>query len=955
MTLKKALCFYYFVFSFCVLNAQNAPTYIDTLLMELDTMTEDTIVINQLNIIAGEVWSSDLAKAADYAERALEMSEKNEFRSGEMVALYKLSVINRRLGNLTEAIEMSSHSLKIAQQLSDDNYIGRNFNSLGNIYEKRGEYDIAINAFLQAMEAYGRMDYMFGAGIVNNNIGIVFKTQEKYSQAEAYFTKAIDFYSKVKSENIGRATAARAQTFMNLGNVVTNDSLALIYMNKSLKIHTGLNAKYGISSANIGIGSLYLGNEKFEEALPYYLTALRYAEEVGSNSRKTISKTSLAKIYLYLGQQQKALKLSKEALDLTINSGELKLEMRIRDFLTKLYASTGDFQASNEQWTIYDTLKDSIYNIEKVKISNDLEAKYQSTKTEADLAAAQLDVAIEKNKKNGILFISIGLFLLGLFVTQWIMNKQRKRQQQIQMELTFKEKEANQLKELDQFKSSFFTNISHELRTPLTLILSPLADILENRKSKIFHKELHLVQSNARNLHNLVNEIMDLSKMEEGKLELQESRVAIFETINRLFSSFDSMAVLRRINFTLDNQLPDIDVQLDREKFEKIINNLLSNALKFTREKGAVTLKAYKQEGVCFFEIQDTGKGIHPSDLPNVFDRFYQAKYNTGIEQGGSGVGLALSKEFAQLLSGTLSVKSEYDKGSTFVFTIPMKELEQSDILVSEDTAFDEKIQVNDPYVPFMINGHKPKLLIVEDNREMGQYLLQILLDHYQCVLATDGLEAIRQLERQSFDCITSDVMMPNMNGFEFRDRINQNNQWRQIPFVLLTARYLEEDKLRGFKLGIDDYVTKPFSTKELKARIQNLVQNKIERDAFNAEEFKLPQNQQLNVDEEWIKQVEKAVLDNLDNTQFNVDLLGKTVGYSGKQLGRLIKKYTGLTTVNFILEIRLQKARELLERRQCPNVTAAYLEVGISSMSYFTRKFTERFGKNPKDILAGL
>ena len=955
MTLKKIICYCCCAIIFGSLIAQNETTYVDTLLMQLDTITEDTSRAKQLNLIAAKVWSHNLTKAAAYAESALELSEKIDFSSGQMVALYNMSVIFRRQGKTNEALETGGDALKIAKQLNNDTYIGRNYNSLGNVYEATGEFDRAVSSFLQAMEAYERIGYMFGQGLVNNNIGIVFKTQEKYEQAKAYFTKAIDFYSKAKEEYIGQAKSARAQTLMNLGNIEKNDSLALIYMQQSLKIHTALDSKYGICSANIGIGSLCMNNKLYDKALPFYLKALKLAEEVGSNERTAIAKTSLAKIYFHLGQHQKALSLSKEALDLTINMGEVGLELRIRSFLTKFYAATGDFKASNQQWVIYNALKDSIYNLETVKISNELEAKYQSSKTKADLVASQLEVELEKNKKNGILFIAGGLLLLGLFIAQWLVAKQRKRQQQTQMELTLKEKEAEQLKELDKFKSSFFTNISHELRTPLTLILSPLADILENKKSKIFDKELRLVQSNARNLHNLANEIMDLSKVEAGKLEVQESNVAIFETTKRIFSSFDSMAELRRIQFTLDNQLPNVNVQLDREKFEKIINNLLSNALKFTTEKGVVQMKAYKEGGQYFFEIKDNGKGIHSNDLPHVFDRFYQAKNRTGIEQGGTGVGLALSKEFAQLLNGKLSVESKFGKGSTFILQLPLKELEKSNIDSLEEETSIETTEIQSTYVPFMVNGQKPKILIVEDNREMGKYLLQILSDDYQCTLAIDGLEAIRQLEKQPFDCITSDVMMPNMDGFELRDQINQNNQWRQIPFILLTARYLEEDKLRGFKLGVDDYLTKPFSTRELKARIHNMVQNKIERDTFNVAEQKLPKIQQLNVDDEWIKQVEAVVLENLDNPQFNVDLLGKAVGYSGKQLGRLIKKQTGLTTVNFILEIRLQKARELLERRQCPNVTAAYLEVGLSSMSYFTRKFTERFGKNPKDVLIGI
>jgi DNA-binding response OmpR family regulator len=258
-------------------------------------------------------------------------------------------------------------------------------------------------------------------------------------------------------------------------------------------------------------------------------------------------------------------------------------------------------------------------------------------------------------------------------------------------------------------------------------------------------------------------------------------------------------------------------------------------------------------------------------------------------------------------------------------------------------------------FAPITIAGEKPRLLVVEDNPDMGKYLVQILEGQYQCVLATDGEEAIKQLKNGRFDCITSDVMMPNMDGFELREAINQNQEWRQIPFLLLTARNLEDDKIRGFQMGVDDYVTKPFSTRELRARIHNLISNKLERDSFaKAEEAevtaeKLPV---LTEAQKLLKQAEAAILERLDDPHFGVEDLARAVNYSSRQLSRLLKKYTGLSSVNFILEVRLQKARELLEKRLCASVIEAQYEVGISSTSYFTRKFTERFGKNPSEFL---
>ena len=325
--------------------------------------------------------------------------------------------------------------------------------------------------------------------------------------------------------------------------------------------------------------------------------------------------------------------------------------------------------------------------------------------------------------------------------------------------------------------------------------------------------------------------------------------------------------------------------------------------------------------------------------------------------QGGTGVGLALAKELAKLLQGDLTFKSEWGKGSTFTLHLALKKEYLSMETVEEIPINSDKEspRVLPTFQPLFINKEKPKLLIVEDNPEMSRYLEQSLSENYQCTTATDGRDALNKLKLFDFHCITSDVMMPNMDGFIFRSMVNEYPQWRQIPFLLLTARYLEADKLKGFQLGIDDYVTKPFSTKELQARIYNLIRNKIERDEFLKTEQSLSKAHEtvaLSVEQRLLKKAEQTVLDNIDQADFKVTDLAKQIGYSSKQLGRIIKKLTGLSSVAFILEIRLQKARELLEKRTFGTVTEVMYEVGIQSTSYFTRKFTERFGKNPSEVL---
>lgn len=358
-------------------------------------------------------------------------------------------------------------------------------------------------------------------------------------------------------------------------------------------------------------------------------------------------------------------------------------------------------------------------------------------------------------------------------------------------------------------------------------------------------------------------------------------------------------------------------------------------------------MRVTQQTGAYVFEVTDNGPGVHPDDQMHIFDRFYQGgQQHSPSLQGGTGIGLALARELAQLMGGTLELESSMGNGSRFIFQISLTKVDQPHYNQVEDGGKPVSTHHVPSYVPISIAGEKPKVLIVEDHPEMGKYLLEILSDHYQCVLATDGMEALKQLRLTAFDCISSDVMMPNMDGFMLRKQINENPDWRQIPFLLLTARHLEEDKLRGLKLGIDDYITKPFSTSELHARIHNLISNKLERAAYISSA-----DETLSVDQSQLAQLEQVVWTQLDNEQLKVEDLAAAIHYSPKQMGRIIKKHTGMSSVQFILEIRLQKARELLEKRQCASVIEAQYAVGIQSTSYFTRKFTERFGKNPSSF----
>ncbi|MEM1215514.1 MAG: ATP-binding protein, partial [Bacteroidota bacterium] len=462
--------------------------------------------------------------------------------------------------------------------------------------------------------------------------------------------------------------------------------------------------------------------------------------------------------------------------------------------------------------------------------------------------------------------------------------------------------------------------------------------------------DLALAHQHRKRLLGLINEILDLSKLEAGELRTEVTTVPLRDFLRRVFFSFQSAADLQSVK--LDWQVPndlDTSVRTDVAQLEKILNNLLSNAIKFTPSGGVISLvvdvSALTEQSRLRLSVKDTGKGIPAEDLPRIFDRFYQSAQPQ--PQGGTGIGLSLSRQLARLLGGDLIAQSSPGKGSTFELAIPVGVVAEHTVQTQEEDAATASEETQEVLPTLTFRSGRPQVLIVEDHPEMSQYLLQKLRVDYDCHLAENGEAALRLLAQQPFDLITSDVMMPAMDGFELRERINQNAEWRKIPFLLLTARTLEEDKIRGFQLGIDDYVTKPFSLPELRARIHNLLQNKQEREAVAADPAT-----EVTTEEQLLQDAEALVRARLDDPSLTVEELAKALGYSQRNLSRIFGQLTGLTPVKFILEIRLQHARHLLERRQFSTVAEVRYEVGIESRSYFTNKFKQRFGKSPKTYL---
>jgi signal transduction histidine kinase len=394
----------------------------------------------------------------------------------------------------------------------------------------------------------------------------------------------------------------------------------------------------------------------------------------------------------------------------------------------------------------------------------------------------------------------------------------KKRTHQIEQDKQLIEKQALELRQLDELKSRFFANMAHELRTPITLILGPLKKLLqEPGLEQRFLTTLNLIQRNALGLLRMSEDIMDMDKLEAHRLEIKEESTLFYPLIRRLVSTFESHAQANGIELQFDYSAEKyLQLKLDINKFERIVLNLLSNALKFTNRGGQVTVVVSDTASSIQINVSDTGRGIHPNDLPFVFDRFYQAKHQGGQAEGGAGIGLALASEYAELMHGKLRVESRLNEGSSFIFEFPKKEVFGKMPELEPDAGigiYEPLTSISPTQAPG--NKQRPTILVVEDNSDMRGFLQEVLSPHYEVHTAGNGALALELLENMAAasdqhrapELVITDLMMPEMDGYSLLEALKADARWQAIPVVVLTARASLSDRLTALRIGIDDYL----------------------------------------------------------------------------------------------------------------------------------------------------
>ncbi len=553
--------------------------------------------------------------------------------------------------------------------------------------------------------------------------------------------------------------------------------------------------------------------------------------------------------------------------------------------------------------------------------------------------------------------------LLGLFT--WSMVKWRTRQivkQNEQLEITIADRTAEiaqkneKLSNLDEAKSRFFANISHEFRTPLTLIQGPLETLLKNDAKNHTYKIMH---RNTKRLQELINQLLDLAKLESGEMKLSVIQNDITLFIKTLASSFTSLAATKNINYQFTIATTDQQTWFDKDKLEKIINNLISNAFKFTPQNESIKITTTfidHNPGYLQFKIEDTGIGISEDKLPYLFERFYQIDTSETRENEGSGIGLSLVKELITIYGGEIKINSVLRQGTTCVITLPVAK----SLFNPNDICIEQNVKETDTQISYPLeesidedieSESQNTILIVEDNLDLRSYIKASISGTYKILEAEDGVIGVDLAIKNIPDIIITDIMMPKMNGEELCEKLKTDQKTNHIPIIMLTAKADQKSKIKGLKIGADAYISKPFDIEELNVRIENLIsiREKLKQQyqkniVVNPSEIKIE-----NQDEKFLIKLSSFIEEHISDSELSVESIVDEIHMSRTQLHRKLKALTGLSTTEFIRSIRLKRAAQLMQKK-ADTVTQIGYNVGFSDHSYFAKCFKKQYGVSPSE-----
>ncbi|MEM8765090.1 MAG: tetratricopeptide repeat protein [Bacteroidota bacterium] len=976
--IKTILCIFLSIGCSCILSAQDK---LDSLRAVLKTQVTDTSKVSTLLQLYESLKFEEQDKAREYLEESLNLSTTLDFEKGLLNSLLAKGEYFETTGYQDSALITYQKAQKVGEKLDQRRGIIESFIGMGSAFsslQRLNEADsiaflgialakktpidsLSMTQFYTILSntTYFRNDYEKSIGFDRKaleynasdlrkrarsflNIGTTYDLLSDYEKSGEYYEKALEAAKAAEDERM----IALVQSEMGLLKIKLKEFDEGRKLSElSLTHFKAVNDKVMTAHVLENVSRIHVELEEFDQAITKLEKALSLASEVNSLSSEAHFTYQLALAYYKKKDYPNAEKYFLEAKSKFDALEESNMQTRVMSCLSDLYATKRDYKKAFEYLQVVKARDDSLLTATSAKNIAEMEEKYQNEQKqqEIDLLSAENEISALRIQKQQNLrnYLLLGAFLL-LVIIGVVYNRYQ-----------LKTRANAKLKALDTLKTNFFTNISHEFRTPLTLILSPLQELMGKKNDKETAHALSIIHRNAKVLTNLTNQLLDLSKLEAGKLSLTVTEGDLKSVLKVVCASFESLAVAHNVEFIRDLKDAPEQAYFDEDKVQKVLNNLLSNAFKFTSKEGKVMIRAFQDQQGVSIAIQDTGNGISQEDQKLIFKRFHQNQTNAP-DAAGTGVGLTLSKELALLHHGDIMVQSEKDAGATFTFHFPIKKSAYQPKEIQENTE-EKDISISKPAIVTLEEektetaSNDKIVLLVEDNPDLSNHMRSLLKDEFTVKQSANGKLGIQDALEIIPDIIVSDLMMPEVDGVELSNTLKANERTSHIPIILLTAKADRNTKLDGLKTGVDDFLTKPFDNEELKIRIQNLIAQREKLRSKYEQTLRLAPSQikVQSPEETFIKRALQVVDTNLGNSEFTVEAFQKDMGMSRMQLHRKLKALTHFSASEFIRDIRLQRAADLLSHNGM-NVSEVAYSCGFNSTSYFTQCFKQKFGTSP-------
>lgn len=868
----------------------------------------------------------------------------------------------------------SNQAMKLADKAQFISEYIQAINYMGIAYRNLGVYSKAFERYLEALKLAEENDIEEQRGYALINLGNLYLFQTNFQGAIRYFIQALDQAQKLGNRRM------QAYCFINLGRSYegTNEfGQAELYITQAIDIRKQLGDEYGVIAAQIELADIYRKKGELQKALDKAEEIISQIDEEENPRVLILAYLTLSRIYHGKDQFKRAEYYAFEGLRLAKSVSSRYDERNVLEQLSQIFSSKNDFKGAYENHVNYAELNQQLFSEENIRKIEQLKNQYEIEKQEAEneflKKQADLNQEIINRQRIIITLAIVGILLVVVIalsiyrasvIRKKLVEKIQNQKDQILEDKNTIEKQSSKLQQLDEAKSRFFANVSHDLRSPLSLIMGNIEMIEEDEDTYLSpkaKKHLEVGFKNSKRLLYLTDEINDITRLEEGKLTIHKEPVRINSYVKVLCDMFIDTAEQKGISLTFSSKMRDFEsVMLDSRQFEKIFYNLISNSIRHTQKGGKIEIGLQNQDGLLEMKVSDTGEGIDKATLPNIFDRFYQSADNQYQTREGLGIGLALVKELVELHNGTITVESTKGVGTTFIVILPLAGKESEIVPEVSPYMEDQKNSLKDlnqdhNNVNIVSDSDKKEstVLIVDDHPEIRYYIRQILESKFNIIEASHGLEALQTMDDREVDLIITDLMMPWMDGFELIESINSNEKFKKIPLLVVSARISGSDKEKVLYHGINDYLQKPFSRKELILRVENLIKQKEKYAEQTQNVFStLVKDNLIDVEKDILSKLETEVTSRISDPNLSVLSLSDAMAASERQVYRLVKKLTGLTPNEYIREVRLQYVDYLIRNNKVKNPTEAAKSIGIKNVTTFSRQYEKKFGVKPAELL---